>query len=240
MSPMQYAKLPQNSESEVIRSCAESLENKVFMRFLKRTGDIFVSLVLLVLLSPVLLILSVWILLDSPGGVLFRQERVGLYEKPFTILKFRTMRANNTGSQITVDDDDRITRVGRLIRSLRLDEFPQLINVLRGDMSLVGPRPEVKKFVDKYQCDDFATLLVRPGVTCRSSIAFANEAEILPKDDTAENYYIERILPAKCAMNVEYVRRLSIFEDIAIIFSTVMSLFKQKTGDRNDGENFNS
>ncbi len=240
MSPMQYAKLPQNSESEVIRACAESLENKTFTRFLKRTGDIFVSLVLLILLSPVMLILSVWILLDSPGGVLFKQVRVGMYEKPFTILKFRTMRADNNGTEITVDDDERITKVGKLIRSLRLDEFPQLINVLRGDMSLVGPRPEVKKFVEKYQRDDFATLLVRPGVTCRSSIAFANEAEILPKDDTAESYYIERILPAKCAMNVEYVRGLSVFEDVAIIFSTATSLLKQDTGDRNDGEDFNS
>ena len=240
MSPMQFAKLPQNSESDVIRACAESLEKKKFTRFLKRAGDIFVSLVLLLLLSPVLLILSVWIALDSSGGVLFRQERVGRYGKPFTILKFRTMRPNNSGSQITLGDDDRITKVGRFIRSLRLDEFPQLINVLRGDMSLVGPRPEVKKFVDKYSTDELATLLVRPGVTCRSSIAFANEADILPKDDTAEDYYIERILPAKCSMNIEYVKKLSVVEDVAIIFATVFSVLKQDSGVKNDGEDLNS
>ncbi len=240
MSPMQYAKLPQNSESEVINDCAKLLEKKKVTRFLKRAGDIFVSLLLLVLLSPILLLLSVWIALDSPGGVLFRQERVGRYGRSFKILKFRTMRPNNNGPQITVGDDNRITKVGHFIRHLRLDEFPQLINVLRGDMSLVGPRPEVMKFVDKYQPDDLATLLVRPGVTCRSSIAFANEADILPKDDTAEEYYIERILPAKCSMNIEYVKNMSAFEDIAIIFATVFSVLKRDSGDKNYGEDLNS
>lgn len=238
MSPTQYAKLPQNSPSKEILSCAESLERKRLTRAVKRLGDILLSLLLLLILSPLLVFFSVWIALDSPGGVLFRQTRIGRYGKPFTILKFRTMRKDNAGTEITLNDDDRVTRVGHWIRNIRLDEFPQLLNVLRGDMSLVGPRPESPKFVDHYEPDDYATLLVRPGITCRSSIAFANEAELLPDDGTAEQYYIKRILPAKCAMNIEYVRNLSVVEDIKIAFATVYSVLKQGTGASTDGENF--
>ncbi len=239
MSPMQYAKLPQNSQSKVVLSCAKSLDKKLITRLIKRTGDIIISLSLLVLLSPILLIISIWIAIDSRGGVLFKQERIGRFGRPFTILKFRTMKVDNSGTGITLADDDRITKVGRIIRGLRIDEFPQLINVLRGDMSLVGPRPEIAKFVSQYSADDKATLLVRPGVTCRSSIAFANEADMLPTDGTAESFYVERILPVKNGMNIDYVKNLSIFEDIAIMFATVGGVLKNGTGETNDGENLN-
>ena len=234
MSPMQYARSQQTITGSVLERCAGTLEKKRLTRFLKRTGDIVLSALLLVLLSPVFLVLAVAVAVDSPGGVFFRQTRIGRYGEPFTILKFRTMKVHTGGRALTEEDDDRVTRVGARIRGLRLDELPQLWNVLTGQMSLVGPRPESPRFVDCYSAEDRATLLVRPGITCRSSLAFANEAALFPKDCDPEAYYIERILPAKCAMNVAYVEHLSVFEDIAIVFATLRSVVKKEIGATND------
>ena len=227
MSPTQYARLSQNTESKVILDCAEALEKRRATMFIKRAFDIFASLVLSVLLSPVMLIIALVIVCDSRGGALFKQKRVGRFGKEFTIFKFRTMRADNAGSQVTTGDDDRITRVGKLIRGCRLDELPQVWNVIFGQMSFVGPRPESPYFVGKYKTDWNATLLVRPGITCRSSIAFADEAGQLDSQRDPQHYYIGHILPKKCGMNIDYVRNISLVEDVRILFATVGAVLKK-------------
>ena len=227
MSPRQYARLPENSQSSVMAACAASLARKRVTLFFKRGADVIAALLLLLLLLPLLLILAAAVALDSPGGALFRQVRVGRCGRPFRILKFRTMTADHAGGALTQNGDARVTRVGRAIRGLRLDELPQLWNVLIGDMSLVGPRPEVPRFVDVYNADERATLLVRPGITCRSSIAFADESERYPADVDPAAFYIEHILPEKCAMNVAYVQTLSLWEDVRILLATLRSVIKK-------------
>lgn len=226
MSPMQYAKLHNNIQSDVLTQCAEILESKRATLLIKRGFDVVLSILLLLILLPIMLIISVAVAVDSPGGVLFKQERAGRYGKPFKILKFRTMTKANVGSNITTGNDMRITRVGKLIRKIRFDEFPQLINVIKGDMSIIGPRPETMNFVDLYTADQRATLLVRPGISCRSSIAFADEADMIPDGVDTDKFYIENILPDKCEMNINYIKNLSIKEDICVAFLTVARIFK--------------
>lgn len=224
MSPRQYAKSPQNSGSRVMADCVRALESRKATLFFKRLFDVWIALSLVLLLSPLLLIVALAVAIDSRGGVLFRQERVGRFGRPFRILKFRSMRVEPAGSALTQSEDARITRVGRVLRPLHLDELPQLWNVIRGDMSLVGPRPEVPRFVGAYSADQRATLLVRPGITCRSSIAFADESKRYPAHADPEAFYVEQILPEKCNMNVQYVLHLSLREDVKIAFAT---LFKK-------------
>ena len=224
MSPRQYAKSPQNSDSRVMADCVAALERRKATLFFKRLFDVWIALFLVVVLAPLFLIVAVAVAIDSRGGVLFRQERVGRFGRPFRILKFRSMKVCPEGSELTRSEDDRVTRVGRVLRPLHLDELPQLWNVIRGDMSLVGPRPEVPRFVDAYTSDQRATLLVRPGITCRSSIAFADESDRYPEDADPETFYVEQILPEKCGMNVQYVLHLSLWEDVKIAFAT---LFKK-------------
>ena len=224
MLPRQYAKLPQNSESRVMADCVAVLERRKATLFFKRFFDVWIALTLSLVLTPLLLVIAVAIAIDSRGGVFFSQERVGRCARSFRILKFRSMRVCTEGSELTRPEDERVTRVGRILRPLHLDELPQLWNVLRGDMSLVGPRPEVPRFVAAYTADQRATLLVRPGVTCRSSIAFADESARYPADADPAIFYVERILPEKCAMNIQYVMTLSLTEDIRIVFAT---LFKK-------------
>ena len=224
MSPRQYAKLPQNSGSRVMSDCVSALERRRATLFFKRFFDVWIAVSLALLLLPLFLVIAVAVAIDSRGGVLFSQERVGRFGRPFRLLKFRSMTVCPSGSVLTSADDARVTRVGRILRPTHLDELPQLWNVIRGDMSLVGPRPEVARFVDVYTADQRATLLVRPGITCRSSIAFADESERYPEDADPETFYVETILPEKCAMNVQYVLHLSLWEDIKIAFAT---LFKK-------------
>ena len=224
MSPRQYARLPQNSESRVMADSAAALERRRVTRFWTRFFDVWIAVSLSLLLAPLFLVLALAVALDSRGGVLFCQERIGRCGRPFRILKFRTMRVCPKGGALTRSEDDRITRVGRVLRPLHLDELPQLWNVIRGDMSLIGPRPEVPRFVEVYTADQRATLLVRPGITCRSSIAFADESDRYPADADPTTFYMEQILPEKCAMNVQYVLHLSLWEDVKIAFAT---LFKK-------------
>lgn len=226
MSPMQYAKLHNNIQSDVLNQCAQILESKRVTLLVKRGIDVAFSILLLFILLPIMVVISVAIAIDSPGGVLFMQERAGRYGKPFKILKFRTMTKANSGSNITTGNDMRITRVGKLIRKIRFDEFPQLINVIKGDMSIIGPRPETMNFVDIYTADQRATLLVRPGISCRSSIAFADEADMIPEGVDTDKFYVENILPEKCEMNIKYIKDLSIKEDICVAFLTVARVFK--------------
>lgn len=190
----------------------------------KRLFDVICSGLGLLLLSPVLLAAAVWVKLDSPGPALFRQTRVGRFGVPFTIHKFRTMRTS-TGAQITVGEDPRITRAGRLLRVTKLDELPQLWDVLRGAMSLVGPRPEVPRYVALYPVElRDIVLSVRPGITDPASLRFRNESELLAKAADPEREYVEVVLPAKLRLAADYVRSASLMGDVRLILATLGAL----------------
>lgn len=191
---------------------------------LKRLFDIVASLFGLIVLSPLLFFCVLWIRYDSKGPIFFRQERVGLYGKVFQIHKFRTMviDAENHGLAITVGDDQRITNSGQFLRHYKIDELAQLIDVLEGKMSLVGPRPEVQKYVEFYPVDVREIVLsVRPGITDLASIKYRSESEILAKADDPERAYIEEVLPEKLRYYVDYVRNRSFLGDIQIILKTI-------------------
>lgn len=195
---------------------------------LKRTIDIVASLAGLALLAPLLLVVAVWVRLDSPGPVLFRQERVGRFERPFRILKFRTMTARQPGGAplVTSAADPRITRAGRWLRRLKLDELPQLLNVVVGDMSLVGPRPEVARYVALYPENVRKQVLsVRPGITDMAAIEFRHEQDILAASADPERTYVEAILPRKLELYQDYVRRQSVALDLRVILHTLAALF---------------
>ena len=194
---------------------------------LKRVMDLFFSFFGLVILSPVFLVIAIWIKLDSKGPVFYRQVRVGKNMKPFKIFKFRTMIYDpyDKGLQLTTSDDKRITRSGRFLRKTKLDELPQLINVLIGEMSLVGPRPEVPKYVEYYPEEVRKIVLsVPPGITDRASLEFKNENEILHLSKDPEKKYIDEILPVKLEYYVEYVENRTLFGDIKIIIDTFWEL----------------
>ena len=189
---------------------------------MKRLFDIVASGLGLIVLSPIFLILAIWIKLDSKGPVFYRQVRVGRHNKDFRIFKFRSMRVgSDKGSLVTVGGHDpRITRSGYFIRKFKLDEFPQLINVFVGDMSLVGPRPEVRHYVDHWTPEQMHVLDVRPGITDPASIRYRNENELLEKADDPERYYIDVIMQDKLALYLEYVANHSFWYDIKLIFMT--------------------
>jgi len=190
----------------------------------KRLFDIVCAGLGLLILLPLLIVLALWIKWDSPGPVLFRQERVGRFGKPFYIHKFRSMRvdAPALGPQITVGEDPRITRSGRVLRAAKLDELPQLWDVLRGAMSLVGPRPEVPRYVALYTpAQRELVLSVRPGITDPASLQFSNESEVLARAADPEREYAEVILPAKLKLAGEYVRQASLWTDIRLILATL-------------------
>jgi lipopolysaccharide/colanic/teichoic acid biosynthesis glycosyltransferase len=190
---------------------------------LKRAFDIFSSGIVLFLLSPFLLIIAMVIKASSAGPVIFKQKRVGKNNQDFTIFKFRTMRTRKEeGKQITVGErDPRVTKVGYFLRKYKLDELPQLWNVLRGDMSIVGPRPEVRKYVDMYTPEQLKVLDVRPGLTDLASLEYINENEILGKAVDAERTYIEEVMPAKLKLNLAYLDKNSFISDVKLIFSTL-------------------
>jgi lipopolysaccharide/colanic/teichoic acid biosynthesis glycosyltransferase len=193
---------------------------------LKRTFDILVGSLALAMLSPLLAIVAAVVRLGSSGPVLFRQERLGRAGRPFMILKFRTMvkDAPTLGGPITFGDDPRITRAGRWLRRTKLDELPQLFNVLRGDMSLVGPRPEVPRYVEMFRQDYDEILRVRPGVTDLASLKYVDEAAILGQAADPEEEYVRRVLPEKIRLAHEYVRRQSLLLDLAVIGGTMITL----------------
>ena len=178
-------------------------------------------------LLPLLLLLAIVVRLDSPGPSLFRQSRVGRYFRPFCLLKFRSMAHGKPGTEITCGEDDRITRVGAILRRLKLDELPQLWNVFCGDMSFVGPRPELLSFVERYRVEYQEILSVRPGITDPASIRYRSEAEILARIPDPLNYYAEVILPDKLGISKVYVRSASFWTDISLIFRTIAVIFKR-------------
>lgn len=195
---------------------------------MKRLFDFFSSLFGLIFLLPVFLVLAILIILDSGFPVFYRQTRVGLNGVDFKLLKFRSMHtdADKRGLLTVGDRDPRITKMGFILRKSKLDELPQLINVLFGDMSLVGPRPEVRKYVDHYTKDQMRVLSVRPGITDNASIRFRNETEILAKQDDPEKYYIEHILQEKAALYLDYVDNRSFVGDLKMIFNTLIAIIK--------------
>lgn len=192
--------------------------------FVKRVFDILASGVGIIVLSPILIIISIAIKLDSQGEVLFKQKRVGKNEKTFNILKFRTMvtDAEKLGKQITVGKDSRITKVGAFLRKYKLDELPQLFNVFFGDMSLVGPRPEVPRYVDLYTKEQRDVFKVKPGITDLASIKYRDENDVLANVENPEDYYIKVIMQDKLKLNLEYINKSNLFFDIYVIFRTIL------------------
>lgn len=193
---------------------------------MKRLFDVIASALGLIVLSPVFLILAIWIKLDLKGPVFYRQTRVGKDNKDFQLYKFRSMRPDSDKhGLITIGGNDpRVTRSGYFIRKYKLDEFPQLINVFLGDMSLVGPRPEVRKYVEMYTPEQMRVLSVKPGITSLASIRYRNENEILAAAEDPDKCYIEQVMPDKLAIDMEYVDRANLWNDILLILSTFKAI----------------
>lgn len=233
MRLVKWEKLPADMQTEEVREYYDVLRKKKFSLFWKRIFDIFVSAIMLIILSPLFLILAIAIKTDSKGPVFYRQERVTQYGKPFRIFKFRSMVQNaDKGSQVTVDHDSRVTKVGKFIRKFRLDEICQLIDIFRGTMTFVGTRPEVPKYVNEYTPEMKATLLLPAGVTSLASIYYKDEAELLSGAEDTDKTYVEKILPAKMYYNLKEIKNYGFWRDIKTMFMTVFAVLgKNYEGD---------
>ena len=224
--------MPQFMKNHYTLEAVKVLEKKKATLVFKRLFDICLSLILLVILSPVFLVLAICIKLEDGGPIFYRQQRITTYGRVFRIFKFRTMilNADKMGPLVTQDNDSRITKIGKKIRDFRLDEITQLINVLIGDMTFVGTRPEVQKYVDAYSEEMMVTLLLPAGITSRSSIEFRNEADKISKwmeqGLTADEAYIQKILPEKMRYNIDYISELSITQDIKVMLQTVFAILR--------------
>lgn len=220
---LMWDELPQCMQNEQVQLYYEYLKTKRCSLFFKRTFDVLMSVVLLILLLPIFIVLAICIKLDSKGPVFFRQIRVTQYAKEFHIFKFRTMvvNAEKLGSQVTTKNDLRVTRVGKVIRKTRLDELPQLINILLGQMSFVGTRPEVPKYVMRYSPEMYATLLLPAGVTSEASVRFKDESSILNGESDVDDIYVSKILPIKMKYNLEMLKEFNLFNEFKIMFRTV-------------------
>lgn len=221
-----WEKLPKDMQIEAIRPYHQALRKKSASLFFKRLFDIAASLLLLVLLAPVLGVIALWVKVDSPGSVFFCQKRITAYGKEFRIYKFRTMvqGAPHLGGALTLGQDPRITRVGQKIRRHRLDELPQLLNVLGGSMSFVGTRPEVPKYVAAYAPEMLATLLLPAGVTSLASIEFKDEEKLLSGTNDPDKTYVEQVLPQKMKVNLEYLLHFGFWKDLKICLATVFKV----------------
>ena len=228
MKVRKWEELPEKMRTREVRRYYNIIVRHSGWFKVKRVMDICVSLVLLAILLIPMGIIALMIKTDSQGPVFFRQERVTQYGKIFKIYKFRTMvdNASQLGSQVTVNNDARITRVGKLLRKYRLDEFPQLFNILAGDMTLVGTRPEVIKYVKEYSCEMYATLLLPAGLTSRTSIAYKDEDKLLKDAKDADKVYVDEILPVKMKYNLESLRRFGVREDMTVMWNTFVSVLK--------------
>lgn len=224
-----WENLPENLRTEAVRPYYEQLKKRSVSLFFKRLFDVVVSTLLLVILSPVFLILAIAIKIDSRGPVFYRQTRVTRHGKEFKIFKFRSMvnDADKKGSLVTVGGDSRITRMGKLIRSCRLDEISQLLNVLTGDMSFVGTRPEVPKYVEHYTPEMMATLLLPAGITSMASILYKDEDRLLEGAEDVDKTYTEDVLPGKMKYNLESIMQFSLRSDIKTMFRTVGAVLKK-------------
>ena len=220
--------LPKEMQVEQVKKYYEILQCHKGSLLAKRIFDIIVASLLVVILSPILLFLSILIKIDSPGPVMFRQVRVTTYGKPFRIFKFRTMvnNADKIGTQVTTKGDSRVTRMGKMLRGCRLDELPQLFNVLKGEMSFVGTRPEVEKYVEHYTDEMKATLLMPAGITSRASIEYKDEERLLESAENADEVYIHQVLPEKMKYNLRAIEKFSFWDDIKTMFATVIAVIK--------------
>ena len=219
--------IPEFMQNEAVRKYYDILQKRRFSLVLKRFFDIVLSIFMIIIFIPVFVVISVWIKTDSEGPVFYRQERITQYGKIFRIFKFRTMviNADKIGTLVTAQNDIRITKVGRKIRKIRLDEIPQLFNILIGDMSFVGTRPEVKKYVDVYTDEMKATLLLPAGVTSMASIAYKDKDNVLKAAVDVDEVYRKEILPQKMDWNLDEIRKFSLFHEIKIMLKTVISVF---------------
>ena len=225
-----WNELPDSMRNSTVRPYYDALCKKEKQLCIKRMFDVGVSVFLLILLLPLLVGIAIAVGTTSEGGVFFLQERVTAYGKRFRIIKFRTMvkDAPDIGTSVTTDGDARVTEVGEFLRKYRLDELPQLINIIVGDMSLVGTRPEVPKYVDEYTPQMMATLLMPAGVTSEASIRYKDEAEKLSNadEDEIDRIYVDEILPEKMKYNLEYVEKYSVLNDLKLCVMTVIQVFR--------------
>lgn len=229
-----WEQLPEQLRTAEVRPYYDSLRKKQFSLFWKRAFDIVVAAILLILLSPAFLVLAVAIKLDSRGPVFYRQVRVTQYGKEFRIFKFRSMVQDaDKGSQVTVGNDSRITKVGKFIRKCRLDEICQLIDVLRGTMTFVGTRPEVPKYVASYTTEMMATLLLPAGVTSMASIYYKDEDKLLSQAEDVDKVYTEKVLPDKMYFNLKALKEFGFWKDIGVMFMTVFAVLgKEYTAEK--------
>ena len=221
-----FSSLPQQMQNNEVQKYYNILSKKKIDLFFKRFFDMIFAVILLIILAVPMAVVAVLVKADSEGPVFFRQRRVTTGGKVFNIFKFRTMCVNDNSknSQVTAGTDSRITKVGRTLRKFRLDEMPQLFNVLSGDMSFVGTRPEVERYVEKYTPEMYATLLMPAGITSMTSIQFRNEEEILENADDVEKAYIEDILPQKMKFNLDYIEKFNFFYDFYVMILTVVKV----------------
>ena len=224
-----WEELPEKLRNEQVRPYYDSIENKKMDLFLKYVFDRVLSALMLMLLCPVFVIIAIMIKLDTDGEVFFRQVRVTQYGKLFKIYKFRTMvkNAEAIGTQVTTSRDMRVTKVGAKLRGCRLDELPQLINILKGEMSFVGTRPEVVKYVEQYTPEMYATLLLPAGVTSEASIEYKDEERLLDGAIDADKVYVEQILPAKMKVNLKSLLSFSFYKDIHIMWETIFAVLNK-------------
>ena len=218
--------LPDEMKNDTVKKYYKSLAKKESALIIKRMFDIWMSVLLLVFLMPVILVMAVLIKLDSKGPVIFKQTRVTAGNKDFIIYKFRSMvnDAPKLGTSVTVASDMRITKVGQFMRKYRIDEIPQLVNVLKGEMTFVGTRPEVRKYVDAYTPAMMATLLLPAGITSEASIMYKEEDELLASAEDADQVYIQDILPEKMRYNLKSIRKFSLLNDLATMVKTVIAV----------------
>lgn len=223
-----WNELPEYMRTDEVRPYYDLLQKKRLSLFLKRVFDIVASLIMIILCSPILLIISILIVKDSKGGVFYRQERVTQYGRVFRIFKFRTMvqNADQIGTQVTVSNDSRITKIGSKLRNCRLDELPQLFNIFLGDMTFVGTRPESVHYVKSYTNEMYATLLLPAGVTSEASIEYKDEADLLDQADDVDSVYINEVLPEKMKYNLNSLKEFSFFKEIATMFRTVFAVLR--------------
>lgn len=225
-----WEELPSYMQTEAVRPYYDKLKKKKFSLFLKRTFDICAAIVMLIILSPVMIAIAVAIAMDSKGGIFFRQERVTQYGKVFRIHKFRTMvaDADKKGAEVTKKNDMRVTDIGKKLRKYRLDEFPQLFDVLDGNMTFVGVRPETLRFVKQYQPVMYATLLMPAGITSEASIMYKDEEKLLDVAENVEYVYVNQVLPEKMKFNLKSLEEFSFWKEILTMIKTVFAVIKKE------------
>lgn len=221
-----FDKLPVQFQTEAVRPYYEALQKKAGARVAKRIFDIVVALIMLVFLILPIIVIAVIVKATSPGHIFFRQERVTTYGRHFKIFKFRTMveNAEALGTQVTTNSDSRVTSIGRFLRKYRLDELPQVFNVLGGSMSFVGTRPEVPRYVGQYRDEYYATLLLPAGITSLASIMYKDEEKLLASAEDADTVYVNDVLPEKMKYNLEYTKSFGFFSDIRLMFKTAKEI----------------